>query len=131
MNILALDYGRKRIGVAWVDTGINVVLPLGVIENTGEAVFTKLADLIKKENADTVVIGLPTGMDGSENENTKNIRAFGEKLEKSISTPIVFVDERFSSRQADAMGQGVSRDEKSAMVILDSYLESVRRKAKN
>ncbi len=126
MNILALDYGRKRIGIAWVDTGINVVLPLGVVENTGDAVYAKLADLIKKENANTVVVGLPTGMDGSENENTKNIRAFGETLQQSITTAVVFFDERFSSRQADAMGNGVSRDEKSAMVILEGYLESLK-----
>jgi putative Holliday junction resolvase len=120
MNILAIDYGKKRIGLAWTDTGVGVVLPYGIVSNEKE-----LISLIKKEGIQKVVIGLPTGLDGKENENTKNVRKFGEKIENETKIKIDFVDERFSSAAADRMdGSGASRDEKAAMVILQTYLES-------
>ncbi len=127
MNILALDIGQKRTGVAWVDTTVNVVLPFGVLKNDtyGEAVI----ELISKENPDLVVVGLPLGLDGSENEHTKQVRDFVASLgEQTRKQNFVFFDERFSSQQADRSMGGVSRDEKAAMVILEGYLESLKRK---
>jgi RNase H-fold protein (predicted Holliday junction resolvase) len=64
------------------------------------------------------------GLDGKENKNTERIRKFVEELKLEVDIPIEFFDERFSSQQADAMGGGVSRDEKAAMVVLQSYLGS-------
>lgn len=133
MNILAIDYGTKNIGLAWCDTGIGVVLPYGQVK--GERGKVKgLAELIKKEKIDKVVIGLPMGLDGTENENTKRIRAFAEELKNEIAAPVEFANEMFSSQEADRMGGGgttstklgASRDEKSAMVILESYVENVK-----
>jgi putative Holliday junction resolvase len=121
MNILGIDYGRKNIGLAWVDTELGVVLPMGKVE-CGKW-KADLVNLIKQEKADKLVVGLPIGLDGKENENTENVKRFVEELKKEISISVEFVDERFSSRQADAMGGTVSRDEKAAMVILQSYLE--------
>lgn len=120
MNILAIDYGDKRIGLAWVQIGLDVILPYGVV--TGGV--KELAALIKKEHIDKLVIGLPIGLESQEeNMNTKKVRKFAGKLKKETSLPIEFVDERFSSAQADSMGGEASRDEKSAMVILQSYLD--------
>ena len=123
MNVLGIDYGKKRIGLAWVDTDLGVILPFGKILTTkGEFISKELIDLIEKEKANKIIIGLPIGLDGKENENTKNVRKFGKELEIKVDLPIEFIDERFTSRQADAMGGGVSRDEKAAMLILESYL---------
>jgi len=58
-----------------------------------------------------------------QNENTKKIREFVGELQKEIDAPVDFVDERFTSAQADSMGGTVSRDEKAAMLILQSYLD--------
>lgn len=125
MNILGVDYGKKRIGLAWVDTAMNVVLPYGVLEKP-EAV----AELVKKERIEKVVIGLPIGLDGKENENTKNVRAFAEGLRTTIGVPMEFIDERFTSAEADRMGgdlpagkAGATRDEKAAMLLLQMYLD--------
>lgn len=119
MNIIGIDYGKKRIGLAWVQEGLDVVLPYGIVGNVEE-----LIKLVKKEKIDKLVIGLPIGLDGrQENENTQRVREFAEKLKKEIDLPIEFVDERFSSAEADSMGGEVSRDEKAAMVILQSYLD--------
>ncbi len=120
MNILAIDYGTKNIGLAWCQKELGVVLPYGNMEH--RTWNMELVKLIKKEKIDKIVVGLPIGLDGEENENTKKIRSFVDELEKEIDIPVDFVDERFTSAQADNMGGTVSRDEKSAMVILETYL---------
>jgi putative Holliday junction resolvase len=121
MNILAIDYGTKNIGLAWVETGLGVVLPYGVIKDKNLA---ELAKLIKKENIDKVVVGLPFGLEQKENANTKKIKNFASDLKYLVSILVEFEDERFSSQAADRMGEGgASRDEKAAMIILQSYLE--------
>lgn len=120
MNILAVDYGTKNIGLAWAQIGLGVVLPYGVIKDKNLA---ELAKLIKKENIEKVIIGLPFGLEKKENANTKKIQKFASDLKDLINIPIEFEDERFSSQAADRMGGGgASRDEKSAMIILQGYL---------
>ena len=124
MNILGIDYGQKRIGLAWVQEGLDVVLPFGVIEHPDQdVVVTQLASTIASENIGRAVIGLPIAMDGSETENTKRVRTFVDALQKHTDVPIELLDERLSSKQADAMGGDASRDEKAAMVILQSYID--------
>jgi len=122
MNILGIDYGKKRIGLSWVDTDLGVVLPIGQIESGNWK--TDLVKIAKEDSADMFVVGLPLGLDGKENQNTQRVRDFVRELQDLVSLSVEFVDERFSSRSADAIGGSVSRDEKSAMVILQSYLDS-------
>jgi len=116
MNILAVDYGTKNIGLAWCNEALGVVLPFGLVKEKD------LLSLINKEGIDKVVIGLPLGVGGSGEKNIDRVKKFTDNLQKQISIPIEFFDERFSSQEADRMEGGVSRDEKSAMIILQSYL---------
>jgi len=121
MQILAIDFGTKNIGLAWCDTGIGAVFPFGVIKSEDRNKSKReLEDFIKKENIEVLVVGLPFSMDGGENKNTQRIREFADSLD--IKIKVEFFDERFTSRQADRSEGGASRDEKSAMVILESYL---------
>lgn len=147
MNILAIDYGEKRIGLAWCQIGLNVVLPFGIIDNN-ESAQEKLQTLITEEGINELVFGLPIGTDNQENDNTQKVRDFAEKLNANTNLPIHFIDERYSSKQADKMEDPVaaenrrgyqthgglrqvktakrsSRDERSAMVILQSYLDTL------
>jgi putative Holliday junction resolvase len=117
MNILAIDFGTKNIGLAWCDTMIGAPLPFGIAKNIEE-----VTKVVTEEKIDKVIIGLPLGIDGKENKNTERVRKFAEELKNKISAPIEFMDERFSSHAADRMSGGVSRDEKSAMIILEDYL---------
>lgn len=122
MNILGIDFGTKNIGLAWMQTGLDVVLPFGVIAGTDrEQAVDKITQLINEEKIDRIVIGLPLSTDGKENENTERIRNFSDQLKAKISVEIEFINEVFTSKQADRMGDGVSRDEKSAMIILEAY----------
>lgn len=121
MNILGIDFGTKNIGLAWCETTIGAVVPFGVIKNKS---VSDLAKLIKGERVEKVVVGLPVGLDNQENTNTQRVRDFVEELKLQITCSVEFFDERFSSAQADRMGGGVTRDEKSAMIILEDYLNS-------
>ncbi len=124
MNILGIDFGQKRIGLAWVQQGLDVILPYGLIQNSPEQIVPdELVTLIKEERINKVVIGVPLGMEGEENTNTKRVRAFGEELGKQIDLPIEFIDERFTTHEASRMGGTASIDEKSAMLILETYME--------
>jgi len=118
MNILAIDYGSKNIGLAWCDTGIGAPLPFGIVKNAAEVEKTILDERINK-----IIIGLPTGIDGKENTNTERVRKFGAEIAENTGVSVEFFDERFSSQAADRMGMGVSRDEKSAMIILEDWLQ--------
>lgn len=124
MNILAIDYGQKRIGLAWCQTGVDVVFPFGIIKEKDEqARCQAIATRIKEERIDKVVMGMPISVeDGTDkNINSTRVKEFATFLQSYISIPIEFVDERFSSQQADSMGGIASRDEKAAMVILETY----------
>ncbi len=124
MHILAIDYGTKRLGLAWADTTLSVVLPYGLIEK--ESLAAKIADLsklINEEKIDQIIVGFPLTLKGAEGSNTERVKKFVFELQKSITAPVEYFDERFSSQAADAVGGGVSRDERSAMVILEGYLK--------
>jgi putative transcription antitermination factor YqgF len=123
MNIIAVDYGTKNIGLAKWNSDVDVILPFGVVHN-----LIELVDLIKKENFEKIVVGMPYSAEDSsvENKNVVRVKDFINKLEDKINISVETVDERFSSQQADRMGDGVSRDEKSAMIILESYLQTIK-----
>jgi putative Holliday junction resolvase len=124
MNILGIDYGKKRSGLAWVQSGLDVVLPFGQVKAGDAGVQAqKIADVVEQEHIDRIVIGFPLGLDGKENENTKRVRAFAAMLEGLTAVPIELVDERFTTAEANRMGGDVSPDEKAAMLIVQSYLD--------
>lgn len=129
MNILALDYGSKRIGLAWTDTTLGVILPFGVIEKDSlKEKIKEMKDLIAKEKIDRFVVGFPINLRGEENANTERVKKFVYELQKHTDKPIEYFDERYSSYGADAAGGGVSRDERAAMIILESYLDRMKKK---
>ena len=124
MNILGVDYGQKRIGLAWVQDGLDVVLPFGVIECASQDdAIQGIVSTVSSERIDTVVVGLPLSMQGAESKNSERVRVFVDALKKALTVSVEMVDERLSSKQADAMGGDASRDEKAAMVILQSYID--------
>lgn len=127
MNILGIDYGKKRIGLAWVQSGLDVVLPFGVVkEQRTRSKEQILIELIKKEKVEKIIVGLPLDLEGAESENVGAVKSFVAELKKDLSIPIEFVDERFTTAEAKRMGEeGVSVDERAAMLILQSYLDKI------
>jgi len=132
-RILAIDYGRKRVGLAVTDT-------MKMIANGLDTVHPKdllgyLGDYMAKESVESIVVGYPKQMDNTDSEAVEYIRPFLKKLRKHFpDLPVELEDERFTSKMAqDTMIQGGMKkkqrqnkshvDRISATIILQSYLE--------
>jgi len=100
MRYLAIDYGSKRTGLALCDRLEMIASPIAVIEIPA-LVIQKILALIKDEQVETVVIGLPMNMDGTEGQAAKTVRAFAKELAAVTAIPIIFHDERLSSFEAE------------------------------
>jgi putative Holliday junction resolvase len=133
-RILAIDYGKKRTGIAVTDVLQIVANGLTTVETPGLEAF--LADYIGREPVERIVVGHPKQMDNTDSENMRRITPFVNRLRKLYpAIPVELVDERFTSVLAhQAMLDGGLRrkarqnkalvDEISATIILQSYLES-------
>ena len=133
-RIVAIDYGRKRSGVAVTDTLQMIANGLTTVPS-GELVKF-LSDYVAKEPVDLFVVGQPKQMNNEPSENMKYVEAFVTPLKRSIpQIPVQYYDERFTSVLAHkAMLDGGLKkkkrqekalvDEISAVIILQAYLES-------
>lgn len=131
-RILAIDFGKKRTGIAVTDE--LQIIASGLTTVTTKELIPFLKEYIKKENVELFVIGKPKQMDNSDSESEALIIPFLEKLSKQISSiPIKRVDERFTSKMAfqTMIDSGLNKkqrqnkalvDEISATIILQSYL---------
>lgn len=139
---LALDVGDKTIGVAVSDAlgitaqGITTVERVGIKKDTG-----KILELLKEYDCDTVILGLPLKLDGTESPQTEKVREFREKLENKLRSSgmgnilVDYYDERLTTVMAEKVliDADVSRsrrkkviDKQAAVLILQSYLDSNR-----
>jgi putative Holliday junction resolvase len=100
MRYLAIDYGDKRTGLAICDPAETIASPLLVIEGQKDLV-EKIVCLVKGENVEAIVLGLPLNMDDSKGPQAERVTRFAEQLKKHIHIPIHFQDERLSSFGAE------------------------------
>lgn len=138
-RIVAIDYGRKRTGVAVTDTLQIIANGLTTVPS-GELVKF-LSDYVSKEPVDLFIVGQPKQMNNEPSENMKYVEAFVTHLKRTIpQIPVVYYDERFTSVMAhQAMLDGGLKkkkrqekalvDEISAVIILQAYLESKKYKS--
>jgi len=134
MRILALDVGTKTIGVAVSDElGItaNGVKTLKRITAKGD--IQELKELVREFKPAKILIGLPYNSDGSVSKRGEQILKFSKQIEKSLSIPIVYWDESFSTVNAEKylLEANLSRkkrkkviDKMAAVYILKEYLDS-------
>jgi putative Holliday junction resolvase len=103
-SLVALDYGKRRIGVATgsVITGSASALTT-VSASAAGAHWPELDKIVQEWGPDLLVVGLPCNADGSENEMTKIVRTFGTALAKRYNLPLDYVDERYTSAEAEAI----------------------------
>ena len=135
-RILAIDYGRKRTGLAVTDVLRITANPLLTIET--KDLMNWLTDYFAHEPVDEVVIGHPTQMSGEESESMNYIRPFVGSFKKQFpSKPITMYDERFTSvlahramlaggmKKKDRQNKAVV-DKIAACIILEGYLEKIK-----
>jgi putative Holliday junction resolvase len=137
-RIMALDWGKKRIGWAISDPSGTVVGERGVYrrEKEGEDIRI-LRNLIEEKDIKELVIGLPRNMDGSLGEQADKVIRFKEKVTQEIQITVSLYDERLTTQEAERIllnGDVKRADRKkvidgiSAAIILQGYLESKRSK---
>jgi len=100
MRYLAIDYGTKRTGLAICDAAETIASPLTVLHGQKE-LLDKIAEIVKTENVEAIVLGLPLNMSGTESSQTKLALKFAEQLKNRLPVPIHLQDERLSSFSAE------------------------------
>lgn len=133
-RILAIDYGKKRTGLAVTDELRMIASPLTTVKSTD--IFTFLRQYILSEHVDEIVVGKAVQMNGEDSESMTYIRPFHNRLQKEFpAVKIVYFDERFTSKMASAAisMSGLKKkdrqdkaliDKVSAAILLQSFLES-------
>lgn len=123
MKVLALDYGRARTGVAVSDPTGQVARPLCVIEHAStQTGLATLADVVKTEGAERVVVGLPLTLKGERGDQARETERFVEMLRDAIDVPVETFDERFTTDLAEQTSAKAARDAQAAAYLLTGYL---------
>jgi len=136
-RILAIDYGRRRIGLALSDELRLTAQPLTTLERENRSDdLRRLRKIVREHNVDLIVVGHPVRLDGTAGEMAEEAGRFAKRLEKELGLPVEMMDERLSSWEAEEMQAAkpsASRkrkaplDQIAAAVILRDYLERHRR----
>ncbi len=128
-NIVCLDVGEKRIGVAVGDSSIRIAVPYETVEVDGDEIRT-IAEIVTRENTDILVIGYPRNQAGEPTAQTKYVEEFANKL-TDIAPKIVFQDESLTSVIAEKRLASYNRpyskadiDAEAAAIILQDYIEA-------
>jgi len=103
-RILALDYGRKKIGMAVADARARVAEPYDTMERVNRNEDTRrLREFVREQGVRQILVGLPLRLDGSEGEMAEEVKRFAVRVRKQIGVPVELVDERLTSWQAEQL----------------------------
>jgi putative holliday junction resolvase len=137
-RVVAIDYGKAKIGLAMTDESQKIALPFKTIQagktlsQTAKIILEEFSPFLSK--IEKFVLGLPLLLSGKKGEMAKEVEAFKQALETMTNIPIDFWDERLTSAQAEARLKECSLSRKkraqcsdtvSAMIILENYLAAL------
>jgi len=131
--VVALDLGEKRVGIAVSDALSISITRLAALPRTNwKQMLRDVDDLVRRFDAQTVVIGLPLRLNGSAGDSALEARRVAQKFAQSLAMPVYLQDERLSSAEAEQnlRQEGHRRDKiaglvdsEAAAVILRDFLE--------
>jgi putative pre-16S rRNA nuclease len=135
-RILAIDYGKKRIGLALSDPLLTFAYPFKTISNSVN-LWKELTDLIKEKEVVKIILGYPLKVDGGFSTITDEVIKFKRSLEQRVNCEILFRDERYTSLIAkERILQSVTKkskrrekgliDQNSAAILLQDYLSELQ-----
>ena len=145
-RVLAVDYGRKRLGLALSDELGLTARPLATLERTNRNDdLRRLRELAREHGVALILVGHPVHLDGSSSEMAAEAARFAERVRKQLGLPVEMVDERLSSweaqqaiaatRRAPGGKAGPARrgelDQVAAAVILRDYLARPKRQVRS
>jgi putative Holliday junction resolvase len=135
-RVLALDLGKRRIGLALSDELGITAQGLQTLERSNiRKDLAKLAALASEKNVSLILMGNPLHMSGRESRQTQYTREFAERLKAATGLPIEFRDERLTTVEAERVlrqsGISIQKrakavDRLAAVILLESYLDSLR-----
>ena len=125
MQIIAFDYGEKKIGVAVGQTSTNTSSPLKVIfNNHGKVNWDEINSLLNEWNPDLIILGKPLNMDGTESEVMKKVDKFYNNLMKIYKARYEYVDERLTTFEAKEIlkdNKAELVDANAAKILIDNW----------
>ena len=125
MQIIAFDYGEKKIGVAVGQTSTNTSSPLKVIfNNHGKVNWDEINLLLNEWNPDLIILGKPLNMDGTESEVMKKVDKFYNNLMKIYKAKYEYVDERLTTFEAKEIlkdNKAELVDANAAKILIDNW----------
>ncbi|MBI5084294.1 MAG: Holliday junction resolvase RuvX [Acidobacteria bacterium] len=139
-KVMALDVGKRRIGLALADPQAGAPVGLDALRRgTMREDIAKLERMARERKVDLFLVGLPLHMRGEEGQMVVFVRTFGDKLQDSTGIPVVYQDERLTSVEAEARmkDSGMSLagmlkqkrrgavDELAAVILLEEYLRTM------
>ena len=132
--LLAIDYGKKRIGLA-----LGEVIPkgAGIIDGTKsrQVIFEQIAKICDENEVKGIVIGLPFLGSGDEGSLVEEAREFGQSLSKELSIPVDYEEEQYTSSEAERIltenhvkydRHDGKIDEMAAVLILEQYINNLK-----
>ncbi len=133
-RVVGIDYGTRRIGIALSNPERTIASPYESYVRRGQqADLERFRRLVAEEGVTLLVVGLPVHLDGRESSMATQARAFGQWLADQLGLPVVFFDERFSTRAAEQSlweaglthkARKHRRDMVAAQMMLAAFLES-------
>ena len=133
MRILGIDYGKKRIGLAVGDFESKLALPLETFLSQGiRRNVDYISQIVDLKGVDTIVLGMPLNMDGTQGKRAKDTLFFGSVLQKVLKITVAYMDERLTSIEAneklkEAKVHPKDRkpilDQVAAQIILQEYID--------
>lgn len=118
MNLLALDIGLKRTGVAFGETESGIVMALDtVLHDTTEELVTKVNELVKHRNIAKLIVGLPLLLSGEKGSQAEKVLKVVETMKKAMGIPVILIDERYTTTPQKTAYRS-DPDAKSACTIL-------------
>jgi putative pre-16S rRNA nuclease len=122
-RVVALDYGSARCGVAVSDPTGTLATPLEpVLRPATRKGFGRLIAQIEELQPASVLVGLPLSLSGGDSDQTRETRAFVQRLSDRLNLPIEVYDERFTTKLARRSGGVMAEDSRAAAVLLEEWL---------
>ncbi len=123
MKVMALDFGSARTGVAVSDPTGLIARPLCVVERAAsEDGLAELARLVREQEPEQVVVGLPLTLRGERGEQARATERFTDALRAMLDVPVLLFDERFTTDLAQQTSSSSPEDARAAAHLLSGYL---------
>ena len=127
MQIVAFDFGTKKIGVAVGQTATYTSSPLQVVLNKDDKVnWNEISTLLNDWKPELIIVGKPLNMDGTDSEIMKQVERFYQKLKKIYDTNYEYIDERLTTFEARQILEDTNInnvDANAAKILIDNWFE--------